>query len=236
MKLKSKLTALFLATALIGGSLIGCGKNTPSAPAKILYYVNITNDSTKTTVSDGVQQNVGYEAGTILSFTVSVVNTAYELVDNSVLLDNTPLTATDGTYSFTMPAKNVELEITPHKKDVWNVAFKPALKVTFTSQVEVFLNDQKQVASSYTLESSDPTKAEVVDSEHILGKAATADDEKVTISVKKGTTTVYTTDEAVLPLQKGDTQENPMTAKEALAYGLIDTVIPCKNKAKEEEV
>ena len=206
-KLKAKIGTFFFATALIGGSLLGCTPKEPPAPTT--YLVTVNNQDSKFTVA-GLRDDKKYAAGETVDFTVTVNDAAYEL--KSVEVNEEPITAgANNHYTFEMPAKPAEIDVTLRKKDVWEIAFTPALKVTFTSEVAVKLNDQTQVATSYTLESSDPTKAEVVDSTHILGK----DEGDVTISVKVGTTTVLSQATTVKALEKGDTQDNPLSTTEA---------------------
>ena len=206
-KIKSRIAAFFMASALLGGALVGCGK-APSGPVEpVKYTVSYTSDA-KYQIT-GLNSDSKYEDGDNVEFTVSVVDTAYEL--RRVEADGNVLQEAEGKYSFTMPAHDVEIVVTLNKKDVWDITFTPALKVSFTSTVAVTLNDQPRTASQYTLESSDPTKAEIISSTEILGKAEGA----VTITVKQGTTTVLTKATTVKALEKGDTKDYPMSTTEA---------------------
>lgn len=103
----------FLAIATL---LAACGEK-PNTPSTSTGTDSVQTEVTKYTItvsksSDYTVEGLaaeGYEEGATVTFTVNVKNTAKEV--DKVIVDGTQLVASNGTYTFKMPSKNVAIVV-----------------------------------------------------------------------------------------------------------------------------
>lgn len=106
---KSIIPFLAIATLLAscgGNSSTGDSSNTEHSSTSTAAKYSVTASKGNDYKVEGLAED-GYEAGATVSFTVSISNTNKEV--DKVIVDGTQLVASNGTYSFTMPSKNVNI-------------------------------------------------------------------------------------------------------------------------------
>lgn len=106
---KSIIPFLAIATLLAscgGNSSTGDSSNTDDSSTSTAAKYSVTASKGNDYKVEGLAED-GYEAGATVSFTVSISNTNKEV--DKVIVDGTQLVPSNGTYSFTMPSKNVNI-------------------------------------------------------------------------------------------------------------------------------
>ena len=203
-KFKTKLGAFLLATSLLGGAIVSCGKQPTPTPQVLKYFVNVNTDTHFTT--EGIKIE-GYEQGETVRFKVNMTDDAWELV--RVVLNGTQLTPdAQGYYSFTMPADDVEVNVVVRKKDVWTLEFSPALKKGFKSVPTAKLNDLVKVV---TLEATNNK----VEFNSDYTEATALDDGDEVIVVKFNGAVVLNYSVTILTPEHGELIDDPLSPKEA---------------------
>ena len=203
-KFKTKLGALLLATSLLGGAIVSCGKQPTPTPQVLKYFVNVNSDPHFTTEGINIE---GYEQGTTVRFKVNMTDDAWELV--RVVLNGTQLTPDlEGYYSFTMPADDVDVNVVVRKKDVWTLEFTPALKKGFKSVPTAKLNDLVKVV---TLEATNNK----VEFNSDYTEATALDDGDEVIVVKFNGAVVLNYSVTILTPAHGELIDDPLSPKEA---------------------
>ena len=203
-KFKTKLGAFLLATSLLGGAIVSCGKQPTPTPQVLKYFVNVNSDTHFTT--EGIKVE-GYEQGETVKFKVNMTDDAWELV--RVVLNGTQLTPdAQGYYSFTMPADDVDVNVVVRKKDVWTLEFSPALKKGFKSVPTAKLNDLVKVV---TLEATNNK----VEFNSDYTQATALDDGDEVIVVKFNGAVVLNYSVTILTPEHGELIDDPLSPKEA---------------------
>lgn len=106
---KSIIPFLAIATLLAscgGNSSTGDSSNAEDSSTSTAAKYSVTASKGNDYKVEGLAEN-GYEAGATVSFTITVSNTNKEV--DKVIVDGAQLVASNGTYSFTMPSKNVNI-------------------------------------------------------------------------------------------------------------------------------
>ena len=227
-RFKTKLTTLLLASALLGGSLVGCNQPGPAPVQPVRkYYVDFPTDS-KYTI-DGIDVE-GYEEGADVKFSVTLNTTEYTL--QYVAANSTRLTlGEDGKYSFKMPAKAVEIEVKLKKIDTWVVNFAPAkLKVGLNCAAQVSVNTIAQpnaVLSSNDIDIEAENERGVIEIDGLNVKGLRKG--PVTITFTCFGYDAYTADFEVYEPEHGELETDPLTPKEA-----YDAAAKLANKSRSE--
>lgn len=106
---KSIIPFLAIATLLAscgGNSSTGDSSNADDSSTSTAAKYSVTASKGNDYKVEGLAED-GYEAGATVSFTITVSNTNKEV--DKVIVDGAQLVASNGTYSFTMPSKNVNI-------------------------------------------------------------------------------------------------------------------------------
>ena len=201
MKLKYKIGAFTLGLALLSTTLAGCGK--PK------YKVNVHADEGCTVV--GINEE-GYKAAENVSFTVTIANPADKEI-NLVTVDDNELTPVNDVYTFTMPEKDAELNVTLKDIIKYVIVLSGALKVGIERSYDLKFGDAAIPTFSLTATSG----AEHVNIDGDYFKITGVSVGAVTLQATyRGEVVATLSTNVVLP-EHGELRNDPLTVEEAIA-------------------
>ena len=207
MKKGFKFGALTLSLVLMGASFAGC---TPkAAPTYKVTY----EESTAYTIS-GIDSK-GYKAGATVTFTVTPTDRVNYVV-KEVKYDETTVQESSGSYSFSMPSKNVALSATL-KTRIHFVYNENQVKDGMTTKFQLCDGTEPMTGVTIVPDSASASHVTISSSNEVTFEVGYVGD--VTLIARQAGEEVYRETLTVTRHAKGTIESDPITAAEANAIG-----------------